>query len=187
MEKLLAFLHQIFPLPEGLRAYLSVTLKSRTIARKDFLLLEGQVCREIYFIEQGLVRSFYTRGKRDVTAWFMKEGDVVISINSFFGQRPSADNIQALEETTVQYVSYEELEYMYRQFLTFNVNGRKVLTHYYLQSEARATSMRSMRARERYEWLLDNQPDLLQRVARKYIASFLGITEATLSNIHSRP
>jgi CRP/FNR family transcriptional regulator, anaerobic regulatory protein len=184
MEKLLAFLHQIFPLPEGLRAYLSVTLKSRTIARKDFLLLEGQVCREIYFIEQGLVRSFYTRGKRDVTAWFMKEGDVVISINSFFGQRPSADNIQALEETTVQYVSYEELEYMYRQFLTFNVNGRKVLTHYYLQSEARATSMR---AKERYEWLLDNQPDLLHRVARQIYRLLPGYHGGALSNIYTRP
>src|SRR6202035_3157176 len=105
MDKLLAFLHSIFPLPSELREHLVQVLKNREFTRKEFLLKAGHVSRNIYFIEKGLVRSFYMLGDKDISACFMKEGDVVVSINSFFGQQPSRESIQALEDTTVHYVS----------------------------------------------------------------------------------
>jgi CRP/FNR family transcriptional regulator, anaerobic regulatory protein len=185
MEKLLAFLDGIFPLSSELREELVRILKTRSFRRKEFLLRAGHVSRTIYFVEHGLIRCFYMLGDRDISAWFMKEGDVVVSVNSFFIQVPSAESIQALEDTTVHYIHYEELERLYHRFLSFNVHGRKVLTHYYCLSEQRTISMRSMKARERYAYLVDHHPELLQRVPRKYLASYLGVTEATLSNINS--
>jgi len=186
MELLLDFLHSIHPLPDELREQLACILRRKSFRRKEFLLRAGHVSRCIYFIEEGLVRCFYMLGDKDISAWFMKEGDVVVSVNSFFGQVKSAESIQALEDTIVHYISYDELEALYKTFLSFNVNGRKLLTHYYRLSEQRAISMRSMKARDRYGYLLSHQPELLQRVPRKFLASYLGLTEATLSNIPSK-
>jgi CRP-like cAMP-binding protein len=187
MDQLIAFLDSLFPLPPGLREQLYMILKTRSFVRKEFLLRAGHVSRTIYFIEKGLVRCFYLLGNRDISAWFMKEGDVVVSVNSFFGQVASTESIQALEDTHVHYITYEELEDLYDQFLCFNVHGRKVLTYYYLLSEQRAVSMRSMKAKERYGYLLSQHPELLQRVPRKYLASYIGVTEATFSNINNKP
>jgi CRP-like cAMP-binding protein len=187
MDKLLNFLNSLFPLPDDLREELVRVLKARTFSRRDFLLKAGHISQNIYFIEQGLVRCFYVHREKDISAWFMKEGDVVVSVNTFYGQMPSIESIQALEDTTVHYISYEELEDLYDRFLCFNVHGRKVLTHYYLLSEQRAVSMRSMKAKERYSYLLSQHPELLQRVPRKYLASYIGVTEATFSNINSKP
>jgi CRP-like cAMP-binding protein len=125
-------------------------------------------------------------GDRDISAWFMKEGDVVVSVNSFFRQVPSAESIQALEPTTVQYIRYEELEFLYKAFTPFNVHGRRVLTHYYCLSEERAISIRSMKAKDRLCWLLKKEPDLFLRVPRKFIASYLGVCESTFSRINKQ-
>jgi CRP-like cAMP-binding protein len=187
MDKLLLFLHSIYPLSPELLEHLTRTIKTRDFKRKEYLLRAGHISRDIYFIEKGLVRSFYMLGDRDITAWFMKEGDVIVSVNSFFGQVVSSESIQALEDTTVHHISFDELEDTYRRFLSFNVHGRKVLTHYYLLSEQRAISMRSLKAKERYACLLKQQPQLLQRVPRKYLASYLGVTETTFSNINGKP
>lgn len=186
MEQLFLFLDKVWPLPGALKEHLVRALRTKVFRRKEFLLKAGHVSRNIYFIERGLVRCFYHVAQKDISAWFMKEGDVVVSIHSFFLQTASAENIQALEETTVHYISYEELEDIYCRFLSFNVNGRKILTHYYCLSEQRAISMRSLKAKERYQFLLKHEPELLQRVPRKYLASYLGVTEATLSHINGR-
>jgi CRP-like cAMP-binding protein len=182
MEKLIAFLNAIFPLSLELEAELVKILESKLFKRCEYLLKAGQIARFVYFIEKGLVRCYYRLGDRNISAWFMKEGDVIISVNSFFGQIPSAEYMQALEETTVHYISYSQLESLYKEFVIFNIHGRKLLTHYYRLSEKRAVSMRSLRAKDRYKWLLENDPDLLQRVPRKYLATYLGVTESTLSH-----
>jgi len=185
MEKLIAFLNSIFPLTPELEAELITILKCKIFNRSEYLLKAGQIARSIYFIEKGLVRCYYKLGDKNISAWFMKEGDVIISVNSFFGQTPSTEYMQSLEETTVHYISYSELEKLYREFVIFNIHGRKLLTHYYRLSEDRAVSMRSLRAKDRFRWLIENQPDLLQRVPRKYLATYLGVTESTLS--HTSP
>ena len=185
MDKLLHFLRSIYPLSEELEDEITRVIKIRTFERREFLLKAGHISQNIFFIEQGLVRCFYMLGDRDISAWFMKEGDVVVSVNSFFRQVPSAEYIQALEETTVYYIHYDELESLYRRFLSFNVQGRIVLTHYYCLSEQRAISMRAVKARDRYQWLLEREPWLLQRVPRKFLASYIGVTEATFSSINA--
>jgi CRP/FNR family transcriptional regulator, anaerobic regulatory protein len=187
MDQLLQFLDSLYPLSQELQDKLVQILKSRVFPKKAFLLKAGHISSNIYFIEKGLVRCFYMVGDKSISAWFMKEGDVVVSVNSFFGQVKSSESIQALEETIVLYISYNELEGLYNRFLCFNVHGRKVLTHYYRLSEQRAISMRSLKAKERYSYLLSQSPELLQRVPRKYLASYIGVTEATFSNINNKP
>jgi CRP/FNR family transcriptional regulator, anaerobic regulatory protein len=183
MEQLIQFLNSIYPLSEPLKEYLLLNLQHREVKRKDFLLKAGHVSHNIYFIEKGLFRCFYMQGNNEVCSWFMKEGDVITSIESFFDQKESYESIQALEEGTVYYISYQQLKFIYKNFIEFNYVGRELLQKYYKLSEQRLYSLRMQRGLERYEYLKENHPILLQRVEQKFLASYLGITEQYLSII----
>ena len=183
MEELLNNLSLIHPLSQGVIEYLSNHLKTRILHKKDFLLKIGHVCEDIYFIDQGLIRCFYLVDDKEVSSWFMKEGDVIISVESFFQQAVSKESIQALEECTVYYITYQELQYTYRTFPEFNAVGRVLTERYYTLSEQRLYSIRGHKAQERFNFLRDNYPELILRVPSKYLASYLGITDVHFSNM----
>jgi len=155
------------------------------VSKKTYLLREGHICYNIYFIQKGLVRCFYTKDEKDISSWFMKEGDVIVSVESFFSQTVSYENIQALEDCMIYYLSYDDLQIAYNTFPEFNFIGRVLTEKYYKLSEQRLYSLRMQRAFEKYQYLLVNFPQLIQRVPSKYISSYLGITEETLSRIRA--
>lgn len=185
MESVLELLNSIYPLSFALRKHLQLTLKTRALERKQFLLHAGHVCRNICFVQKGLLRCFYEKDNAEVSSWFMTEGDVIVSVESFFFQRISYESIQAVEDCELYCIGYGELENVYRAFPEFNFIGRVLLQKYYTLSEQRLYSLRMQRGRERYEYLLAHYPHLLLRVPAKHIASYLGITEVHLSNIKS--
>lgn len=186
MINIFQYLESIHPLPEGLPEHLERVLKKKTLSRREYLLRAGQVCRSIYFIEKGLLRCYAVQGTTEVCSWFMKEGDICISVESFFRQQYSHENIQALENAEVQYMNYEELQHIYKEYPDFNYTARVLTEKYYLLSEQRLLAMRMRRSHERYAWMMEYFPELLQRVPAKYIASYLGITEVMLSTIKGR-
>lgn len=186
MDNLLAFLHSIHPLSPGLREHLLQHLRAKELKRKQFLLRAGQVSKEIYFIEQGLLRCFYLLDGVEVCSWFMKEGDVIVSVPSFFNQMMSYECIQSLEDSQVCCISYEQLQFIYKNFLEFNFIGRILLEKYYTMSEARLYSLRMQRSIERYKYLMSVHPELIRRVPSKYLASYLGVREETLSRLRGK-
>jgi CRP-like cAMP-binding protein len=183
MEELLIFLNSIHPLSDSLIEYLSINLKTKHLAKKDFLLKAGHVSKDICFIGKGLLRCFYLIEDKEVCSWFMKEGDVIISVESFFKQQESYEAIQALDNCTLYYITYEELQFIYRNFSEFNFVGRILTERYYTLSEQRLHSIRMQRSQDRYAYLMEHHSELIQRVPSKFLASYLGITEVTLSNI----
>jgi signal-transduction protein with cAMP-binding, CBS, and nucleotidyltransferase domain len=183
MEQLLNFLQSVHPLSDSLVTYLSQHLKSKNLRKKDFLLKAGHVCHDVCFVEKGLLRCFYNTGDTDVCSWFMTEGDVIFSIESFYQQKPSYESIQALDDTTVHFISYSELMFIYQQFPEFNVVGRMLTEKYYQLWAQQLYALRMKQAPERYKWLMDQHSQLILRVPAKYLASYLGITEVTLSTI----
>ncbi len=186
MRELLQYFNTIYPLSSDLEQYLLSIFKVKELTKKSYILKQGQVCRNLYFIEKGLVRCFYIKDDKEVCSWFMKEGDLIISVESFFKQVISYENIQALEDCLVYYIDYKDLQYMYRHFIDSNFLARVVTEKYYMLSEQRLFSIRMQRAQERYQYLIDNFPELIQRVPSKYIASYLSITEETLSRIRGK-
>ncbi len=186
MRELLQYFNTIYPLSSDLEQYLLSIFKVKELTKKSYILKQGQVCRNLYFIEKGLVRCFYIKDDKEVCSWFMKEGDLIISVESFFKQVISYENIQAIEDCLVYYIDYKDLQYMYRHFIDSNFLARVVTEKYYMLSEQRLFSIRMQRAQERYQYLIDNFPELIQRVPSKYIASYLSITEETLSRIRGK-
>src|ERR1700730_13852918 len=142
MEELLAFLDMISPMSDGLKEHLYKILNTREVLKRQYLLKAGHICRHIFFIRKGLIRSFYVKEDVEVCSWFMKEGDVIISVESFFTQKPSYESIQAIENSTVYYINYEELQNIYKQFPEFNFIGGILTEKYYTLSEQRLNALR---------------------------------------------
>lgn len=186
METLFFLLNAIHPLSPELKQSLLLTLKAKEVRKKDFLLKAGHVCRNIYFIERGLMRCFYLQATQEVCSWFMKEGDVIVSVESFFEQKESYESIQALEDCVVHYLTFDELQGLYKAFPEFNYIGRVLVQKYYTLSEQRLFSLRMQRGLERFEILKERHPELVQRVEQKYLASYLGITEQYLSMLKAQ-
>ena len=141
--------------------------------------------QEHQFHKKGLIRCFYHKGDQEISSWFMKEGDFIISVESFFSQKESYESVQALEECEVYSIEYPALQSLYKLFPEFNIIGRILTERYYVLSEQRLYSLRMQRSSERYQFIMDKYPEIIQRIPSKYIASYLGVTEETLSRIRS--
>jgi CRP-like cAMP-binding protein len=186
MKELLLYLNSIHPLSPALEDHLSAILRERKLFKREYLLKAGHLCRSICFISKGLLRCFYLKDEQEVCSWFMKEGDVIVSVESFFFQKESYESIQAIEDCEVYCIEYSQLEHIYRTFPEFNFISRVMLQKYYTLSEQRLYSLRMQRSQERYEHLMQHHAELILRVPAKYIASYLGISEETLSRIRSK-
>jgi len=191
MEELLSFLNQIaslegWPLSADCLAHLRSIVKKTSLKEEEYLLKAGEVCKNLYFIKRGLLKCFYIVHNKEVSDWFFGELETVVSIDSFYDQVPSEDFIQALEDCDLFYITYEELGYLYRTYIEFNVVGR-VLTNKYLRIWHRqARNIRMLTAEERYLFLLEKQPELIMKVPIQDLASYLDMTRETLSRMRGR-
>jgi CRP-like cAMP-binding protein len=186
-DLLFQILNFIAPLPLALRELMGGFLTRERYPKKHLLLREGEVARRIYFIPQGFARAFfYDRDGREHTTWFMGPGDIMISVYSFYRQQPAAENIELLEDCTLLALTWEQVQAIYAEFPMFNFHGRLLTEKYYIQSEERAVLLRTKQPKERYRLLLETYPQVLQRATLGQVASFLGITQETLSRIRAR-
>lgn len=186
MERLLAFLSAVYPLSEQLIAHLQVIVKYRELKKGQFLLKAGHICRHIHFINAGMLRCFYRKEDLEVSSWFMKDGDVIVSVESFYQQKVSYEWIQALEDCELFYISYEELYAIYNQFPEFNFISRELTQHYYILWTQLLYALRMNTAEEKYSWLLERFPDYVLRIPAKHLASWLGISEYHFSYVKNK-
>lgn len=186
MQKLLLYLNNIYPISSALANYLQTILKIKELPRKAYFLKQGYINIDFAFVEKGLLRCYYDRDEKEVSSWFIKEHDVIISTRPFTKQPSTYVNIQALEDSVLYYMGNNELQYIFNHFPESNFIGRVLMERYYSLSEERLYSIRMQKAEERYRYLVLHSPDLIKRVPSKYIASYLSITEETLSRIRSR-
>src|ERR1700722_9334630 len=180
---LLDFLSPIIPLSGDLKLKLNSILKATDFKKKTLLLKEGQVSNNMYFIESGLIRIYYLKEGKEICSGLLCEGGIVTSVKSFFKREKSDEYIEALEDTKVQFITYDELEMLYRDFPEFNIVGRILITEYYVLSEERNYLLRKQTAQEKFQYFLKRFGHLNSRVPRKDIASYLGINLETLSRL----
>ena len=191
MEELLSFLNSIalsggWPLSPGCLDCLRAVIKNTTVKKEEYLLSAGQVCANIYFIRSGLLKCFYMLRDKKVSDWFFGPNETVVSIDSFYDQAPGIDYVQALQESHLFYISYEEYNHLFRTFVEFNVVGR-ILTNKYLRVWHRqARNIRMLSKYERYLYLMEHQPGLINDVPGQDLASYLDMRPETLSRIRAR-
>ncbi len=188
VQPMLAAVERIRPLSRPLREALGAALQVQDLPAGHHLLRPGEVARHIYFLETGLAQGYESRPNgQEVASWFMREGDFVISIVSLLTQTPSTEFVQLLEPARVHVIAYARLQQLYAEFPEANFVGRVLTERYYVLSEQRAYYLRARPARERYEQLLRDFPDVFRRVAVRHVAAYLGMAPETLSRLRAAP
>lgn len=183
MQKVLDILNSIRQLSPELIAHLQCVLKHAEFPRRSTLQAQGKICNKIWFIEEGVLGIFYERNGKQSCSWFMMEGDVMTAVRSFFSQLKSHETIVTLEDSTVWYITYDELQYIYENFLEFNYHGRVLTEKYHQLGEHRLYLLHNQTAVQKYQYLIDNFPNIIRRISNTHIASYLGITQQRLSDI----
>jgi len=156
----------------------------KIIARNEFHFKEGHVYNEYLFLEEGFMRAFaYDLNGLDVTTNFYSRNQVVFEVSSFFTRTISRENIQALTDCKGWYINYEQLNLLFHTIYEFRDFGRLMLVKGFSALKARMLSMITETAEERYAALLKNNPEIFQNAPLKNIASYLGVTDTSLSRI----
>jgi CRP-like cAMP-binding protein len=143
----------------------------------------GHTCKTIYFIKKGVARIYYFKDGIDITESFFFENSIIARVESLFTGKPSRKAIQILEDAEITAINANLLFKLYDSFPEIERLFRKIFQAAYVDTINRIEGMQFHTAEERYSALLNEAPNILMRVPLKYVASYLGITQVSLSRI----
>ena len=156
----------------------------KIIPKNEFFFKAGRVSNEYMFLDEGFMRAFATDTEgNEVTTGFFSGNQIVMEVSSFFTHTISKENLQALTDCSGWFITYEQLNNLFHGLQEFREFGRAVLVKYLISLKTRMLSMITETAEERYGKLLATNPEIFQHAPLKTIASYLGITDSSLSRI----
>lgn len=166
-------------------AFLS-NIQFHTYEKGELLEEAGKVCHYLYFLAVGSVRSYYLKENREITVSFSLDGEFITSMHSFITQKPSYENIEAMEKTTVGKMSQEALWGLFDTHPNIERAYRMILEQYYITLEEQLIFSKFKSAKERYLELMNTRPKVIQKASVGHIASFLDMSLETLSRVRSK-
>lgn len=187
LDSLLDFINKIHPLESEVSESLVKSFEIITTDRKQLIVKEGETCDYIYLLLDGIARMYYIKDTEEICSLFFFEKNHIFTMpNSFYSRKPGYQFIETLEPSILGRISYDKLQQLYKIHPALNFVGRVITENYFVKSEERLYLLRKRTAEERYMYIIDNYPVLLQKMPLKYIASYLGITLETLSRIRNK-
>jgi CRP-like cAMP-binding protein len=162
---------------------------SKQLKKKELLVSDDKTCTEVCFILAGSFRFYFIKDGMEISNYFCFAGELISSYMSFLKQKPGISNIEAMEDAELLCFSYNSLQQLLNdERMAFKMErfGRKVAEYLICCFEERVSAFILQSPEERYRHLVENQPDLLQRIPQHYIANYLGITPVSLSRIRKR-
>ncbi|MEB2778604.1 Crp/Fnr family transcriptional regulator [Algoriphagus sp. D3-2-R+10] len=182
-QQFLAHLDSISPLsPEASNVLLELLTEVK-IKKHQNLQTIGQTCKTIYFVQEGAARIFYYKDGKDVTEYFAFENDPIIRAESLFTGKPSHKAIEAINETIFLAIPANPLFTLFDQYRDIERLFRLLVERSYVDTINRLESLQFHSAEERYLFLLEKSPQVVKEIPLKHIASYLGITQVSLSRI----
>ncbi len=150
----------------------------------DYFLEKGKQANEYYLLESGLLRAYvHDFNGNDITIGFQSEGEISIEVSSLFQRMPTEENIVALTDGVAWKISFEDFQKLFHKIEGFREWGRAWMSEQLFISKQRQIEMVTKSATERYEKLINDKPNIIQQVPVRHIASYLGITDTSLSRI----
>jgi CRP-like cAMP-binding protein len=186
MTGFMQFCDRLSPLDKAASDALLTRLKSRTVPAGDHLLKSGRICQHIFFIDQGLTKTYFTREDKEFIMKFFPENAMFTVLDSYILQTPSTYTILALEETTVTYIEKSDLDELCKAFHGMETFQRKLFSIASVNMMKRISEMLEENATARYNHFLKDYGPLLQRISLGDLAAYLGITQVSLSRIRAQ-
>ncbi len=187
IEVLINYFNQLIPLNSEEKIIVSKVFKPRLYRKKQYVLQEGDICEKFNFVVRGCLRMYKIDEKGNThIIQFASENWWMIDIASFHGKKPSELVIDALEDTMVLQISYDDLISLYINYPKFDKIFRVLIENSFVSLQNRLLQNISSTAEERYISFIEVYPHLSNRLSQTQIASFLGVTPEFLSRLKSR-
>ncbi len=184
MKDLFTYFDKFISLPTESKEALSEVCSTITVKKNEILQPVGHTCKTIYFLQSGIARIFYYKDGIDITESFAFEGNIVVRVESLFTGKPSQKAIQILEDAEIVAINANKLFYLYDIFPQIERLFRLIFEAGYVETINRIESIQFHSAEERYLSLL-NETNIVNQIPLKHIASYLGITQVSLSRIRA--
>ncbi len=165
---------------------LIINREKRCIPSKTILLKEGDVSKTLFYIKKGALRLWFNNDGKDITVQFFFEGQVVSSMNSFFSSTPSLFSIESIEQTEIVMIAKNDFDTVVESSRELQRELLNILTQRFQNYIELFLSRIKNSPEQRYKELLQEHPHIIKRVPQHYIASYLGITNVSLSRIRNR-
>ena len=186
IDPLLHYFDRFIPLNKDEKELVLAKFHSRLFRKRQFVLQEGDVCTQFNFVVRGCLRTYKIDEKDNVhVLQFASENNWINDLGSFHDERPSALNIDALEDTVVLQISHKDLISLYLEAPKFDRIFRVLIEKGFIRLQERLLQNISSTAEERYQSFLELYPHLINRLSQVQIASFLGITPEFLSRLRN--
>lgn len=185
MPHFLQFATQLSPLSEEAAEGLAARLQTKTISKGGYLLKNGSVCRYLFFINKGLTKTHFYHEDKQFIMRFFAENALFTVLDSYVQQSPSAYMITALETTTVTCIAQRHMESLCKKHHCIETFLRKLVSMASVNMMKRISEMLEENAAQRYHNFVHENGDLLQRISLGDLASYLGITQVSLSRIRA--
>ncbi|MFC0182885.1 cAMP-binding domain of CRP or a regulatory subunit of cAMP-dependent protein kinases [Pseudarcicella hirudinis] len=186
MENLFRYFDQFTQLNARIQEVLSGLIEEVHLPKKHLLFEQGSICKDLYFIEKGAARIFYVKDGKDVTTSFGFEGRIVSAFDSIFSRNPSNYNIELLEDSKIYKLHFPDVENLFNNFPQIERLWRNIITDNFMLVEERLKLLQFNTAKEKYDQLLNQVPDIINRVSVTHLASYLGVAQETLSRIRAK-
>ena len=185
MNHLIEHISKTIPISPELENTIRGVFKEEQIRKQELLLKEYNHVRKLYFVKKGILRTYYVHDEKEVTSWFYVENQFLTSWHGFYKQKASYEYIEALEDCVVFSIQYDEYKKLIESYPKFERFARLLAEEQLAFIDSYSKGYMFMSAKDKYNLLLSNIPNIELRVKLGYIASFLGISQETLSRIRS--
>lgn len=188
MLQIKEYLDQIATISDSDWDFFISRLHRRVIPKKEIFLKVNRVENHISFIESGVVRLFIPKDnpEKEITFGFSFKDQFISAYDSFLTRKPSLYQLQALTDTTLLSITYDDLQEVYKTTQIGNLIGRLTAERLFLIKSKREQNLLNLTAEERYMKLFKERPELLKVIPLKYISSYIGVTAQALSRIRKR-
>ena len=183
-EKLIKYFQSVLPMSPDAALRLCEKFQYQEVEKGEYLLKENKICNETRLLETGFVRSFTlnTEGV-EVTTAIYNAPCMINSLQSFFKRQPCRENLQTITDCKIWSMTYENVQTQFHSIPEFREWGRMMLINGNALLQDRMFGMIQLTAEQRYAQLMQTNPEIFQNVPLKMIASYLGVTDSSLSRI----
>jgi len=185
-SQIIQSIKSIVPLNEEEEREILSKVEIRLFKKNEFLLREGQICNKVTFVNSGCMRLFYEVEGTENTIQFFFNGSWYTDYASFLTNRPTIENMQAIQTSELAQISKEDLYFLYDRHQKFDRVGRVLAENAFLSLSQINQMLVNEKPEDRYLKLLNEKPEIVKQIPQHYIASYLGVKPETLSRIRKR-